>query len=66
MLARLGHAVYWLCSVFAVVIAGFGIAGWYDRFSQLPNGLSIMFVFASATAIVWTIGRASRYVLAGE
>jgi hypothetical protein len=65
MLARLGIAIYWLCCLFAALIAALGVAAWYDRFSAASNGPAVMLVFAAAAAIVWGIGRAVRYVLAG-
>ncbi len=65
MLARLGIAIYWLCCLLAAIIAGLGVAAWYDRFSTVSNGPIVIFFFAAAAAIVWGIGRAVRYVLAG-
>jgi len=66
MQARVGRAVYWFCSVLAASIAVFGLAAWHDRFSTAPNRLSVFLVFVAAGAIVWTAGRACRYVLAGD
>jgi len=66
MLARVGRAVYWFCSVLAAIIAVFAIAAWHDHFSTAPNRLSVMLVFVAAAAIVWTAGRACRHVLSGD
>jgi hypothetical protein len=66
MLARLGHALYWLCCLLAAIIVAFGIAAWFDHFSATPNGLVVMLFFAAAAAIVVGLGYACRYVLSGN
>jgi hypothetical protein len=64
MTRRLGNVIYWGCSGLAAIIVLIGaygartIGGDYD-FWTLGGALV-------AAAIVWLIGKASRYVLAGN
>jgi hypothetical protein len=65
MLARLGNIIYWLgCIVAALVIAA-GTAEWFSEAQYRTRGYGIVIGFAVAALIVWLIGRAFRYVLAG-
>jgi hypothetical protein len=58
MLARLGSVLYWLgCIVAAVFIA---------EAQYRKDGYGTVIGFAVGALIVWLIGRAFRYVLAGR
>ena len=63
MAARLGKVLYWICCGAALLL---GVAGVY-AFSNAPADPEFfggLFVFIAA--IVYGVGRAIRYVLAGH
>ncbi len=60
MVARLGQALYWVGSIMAGLLA---LAGVFVLFGTKPV-MCLLFFFPAA--IVWGIGRAIRYVLAGN
>jgi hypothetical protein len=61
MVERLGHVLYWAGCVLAILIIVIGVyLSWYERDAWEMR--VITFVVA---ALVWLIGRACRYVLAG-
>jgi hypothetical protein len=61
MVERLGHVLYWAGCVLAILIIVIGVyLSWYERDAWEMR--VITFVVA---ALVWLIGRACRYLLAG-
>ncbi len=65
MAARLGLVLYWTaCALAAVVflslsIVGFGAADW--------SSTVVVFLFAAVAAgLIWAVGRAAFYILAGK
>ncbi len=58
--ARLGQVLYWVGSIMAGLLA---LAGVFVLFGSKPL-MSLLFLIPAA--IVWGIGRAMLYVLAGE
>lgn len=62
MVARLGHVLYWLCCIVAAIILAAFVA-------RVANGVREdffdFFLFVIIAFVVWLIGRAIRYVLAG-
>jgi hypothetical protein len=80
MIARLGRVIYWVCCIIAGLIAAYTVAVtvatliWSDLaicIGERPCGRDaatfwIGLAGVVAAAILWGIGRAIRYVLAGE
>ena len=65
MLARLGNVLYWLgCIVAALLVIG-GFALWFSEGRYRPDGYNVLIGFGVVAFVVWLIGRACRYVLAG-
>ena len=63
MLARLGEVVYWAGCGLAVIWIGMGLYASFDR--EHPRWED--FALAGGGAVlIWLIGRATRYVLAGK
>jgi hypothetical protein len=64
MTARLGEVIYWGCSGIAVII----IAAYAYSYYAYPeaNGLALTALFGVPAALIWLIGRACLYVLAGR
>ena len=64
MLARLGFVFHWIANVVAVVIALFGLA------IQIMSNKTDMWIPAVAVLViaglVWLVGRAVLWILAGE
>jgi hypothetical protein len=60
VLARLGHVLYWIGCIVAVVVLLAGAAAWLA-----PGPPAFMVLGAIAAVIAWLIGRACRYVLSG-
>src|SRR5262245_12846170 len=65
MLARLGNVLYWLGCIAAVVIVGFAGIVYFSE-GQRPSDLPVVVVLGVIAAVAWLIGRACRYVLAGN
>lgn len=70
MAARLGRVIYWTCTVVAALIlivaaliATFAI---HPEIESAPQGYLLMGLWAVGGVVVWLLGRAARYVLAGE
>ena len=62
MAARLGRVLYWLgCAVSIFVFVGTMVFVNAEK----PNASEYVFI-AFCTAVPWVIGRALRYILAGE
>jgi hypothetical protein len=65
MLARLGNVLYWFGCIVAAVIIAAGAAAWFGEAQYRKDGYGIVIGFAVGALIIWLIGRAFRYVLAG-
>lgn len=63
MIARLGNVLYWTGCVFAVLIA---VGGALIARNETYNPGGEFALFALTAAVVWVIGRACRYILAGR
>jgi hypothetical protein len=63
MLARLGDVLYWAGSGIAVLC--FGLATFLWVTPPNPDSRTGAVIFATVAIVVWLIGRACRYVLAG-
>jgi hypothetical protein len=63
MLARLGDVLYWGTSGLAVLIVFF--IAWAVWAAQTTDYV-LVFLAAAFAALVWAVGRACRYVLAGR
>lgn len=63
MAARLGHALYWIGCVSALLLAA-GATWVLAETGDRRIGF-ILFVYAPALA-VWFLGKVSRYVLSGD
>jgi hypothetical protein len=68
MAARLSKVIYWLCTAIAAVLVTFPILtmsyNWVAGASLQPQYIMLGF-FALAGIVVWLIGRAANYILAG-
>jgi hypothetical protein len=62
MLARLGDVLYWAGCLLAVLLVAAAIA--YYNFGDIK--LFELLILIGLAVIVWMIGRACRYVLAGR
>jgi hypothetical protein len=63
MIARLGNVLYWTGCIFAVLIASGGaLMAHNDTFN--PGGILTLFLVIAG--IVWAVGRACLYILAGR
>jgi hypothetical protein len=68
MAERLGDVLYWLGCVVAILLAAGAAWVLLDTRNSRPEMIApgfIAFVFAPAV-VVWLVGRACRYVLAGR
>ena len=63
MLARLGHVLYWAGCLLAVPPLILGVMVLADRKPDAWMGLGFYTVVA---VVIWLIGRACKYVLAGK
>jgi hypothetical protein len=64
MLARLGNVLYWLASAIAIALVIFAAFAYYTATgSGALEGALFIVAFAG---LVWLIGRAILYVLAGR
>jgi hypothetical protein len=61
---RLGDVLYWGASFVAALLALLAAA--VALLNTGPNGPFIAVIFAFLAVIVWLVGRACRYVLAGR
>jgi hypothetical protein len=64
MINRLANVIYWLCTAIAVVLICIGSYGMYQEPS--PNRPWIIGITGGIGAVIWLIGRATRYVLSGR
>jgi hypothetical protein len=68
MAAKLGQAIYWGCRVIAAMLTAFPILAmsynWIEGAPLQPQYVMLGF-FALAGIVIWLIGRAAKYVLAG-
>jgi len=64
-LSRLGNVLYWLCTGVAAL---FALVSVYSAlFGQVENGgWWLLGALAVLAIVVWLIGRAARYILAGK
>jgi hypothetical protein len=64
MVARLGQVLYWAACAIAVFWLILGLFGVFTRETLEPwNDIP---VFIGGAILIWLIGRAVRYVLAGK
>jgi hypothetical protein len=61
--ARLGNVPYWIANGLAVIVLLFGI--WASIAFQ-DTGIIAVLVFGIYALIIWAVGRACLYVLAGR
>jgi hypothetical protein len=66
MLARLGSVLYWFGCIVAAVFIAAGATEWFGEAQYRKDGYGTVIGFAVGALIVWLIGRAFRYVLAGR
>ena len=65
MLARLGIALYWVGCLGVLAIVGFGLLV-LSTYGHWQGDLGAYIIFLGVISwIVWGLGRACRYVLAG-
>ena len=68
MAAKLGQVIYWACCVIAAMLIAFPILAipynWIEGAPLQPQYVMLGF-FALADIVIWLIGRATKYVLAG-
>lgn len=64
MVARLGNVVYWAATALAVLLVS--IAGLELVIGAGPDRVYIAPSAAAAGVVVWLVGRATLYVLAGR
>lgn len=65
MAARLGYVLYWFCCI----VAGLAAWWWYSNVADMPKHTLGTFEWGFLAVLVgvpWLIGRALRFVLAGE
>jgi hypothetical protein len=62
MLVDLADLIYWFGCIVAAVILGIGVFSYW--FGQ--GGLSVLGSWAALAAILWLVGYAIRYILAGR
>ena len=60
---RLGNVVYWLCTGVTVLIVVSAIA---NDINGPPGDRGFTILFLVVAFVVWLIGRAARYILAGR
>lgn len=63
-LERLGHVVGWIANITVASIICFMI--WSVSTGKIPGTIGVFIVGTAAAAVVYGIGRALRYVLAGD
>lgn len=63
MAARLGHALYWIGCILALLLATGATWVLHETGGREPG--FIAFVYAPAL-IAWFLGKVSRYVLSGD
>jgi hypothetical protein len=71
MLARLGNVIYWTTSTLAVVAMLYFAMGLYNDVLAYPNVPIVDLIVGTVittiiTVVIWGLGRAARYVLAGR
>ena len=68
MAARLGRVIYWACCVIAAMLIAFPILAmsynWIEGALLQPQYVMLGFI-ALAGIVIWLIGRAAKYILAG-
>jgi hypothetical protein len=65
MLVRSGNVLYWIGCIIAALIVGVAIALYVNEGSARSDDLPMVGFLILIAAIVWTIGRVCRHVLAG-
>lgn len=63
MAARLGYVLYWFCCIISGLVVAIGAAIGYSEPKAQP--LVVAVIAGAIALVVWLIGRAIRYVLAG-
>jgi hypothetical protein len=66
MLARLGDVLYWLGCILAGLTVAAGAFLWFAEGHARKDGIAVVAGFLVFALILWLIGRACRYVLAGR
>jgi hypothetical protein len=68
MLARLGNVLYWLGCILAgfAVICAIAMVVIPSNPNDTPVSSGLPIVFAVGAFMIWLIGRALRYILAGR
>lgn len=66
MISRLANVIYWGANTVAALLVG--VAVYAILFGQLTDGdrVALPAIFAVSAVMVWIIGRASLYVMAGK
>jgi hypothetical protein len=64
MAARLGQVIYWACTIIAALIL-VGVAFVFWRATKLDAVMFVLVFGILSAVVVWLIGRAAKYVLAG-
>lgn len=72
MIGRLANVIYWVCSAFAIMCllaavaaALAGYAGLNETRMSASDAVFMASSFAITGLLVWLVGRATRYILAG-
>jgi hypothetical protein len=65
MAERIANIVYWFCSIVAAITLALGISVWFLNFRAGNEAYSLLAVSFVVAFLVWFIGRAIRYALAG-
>ncbi len=65
MAYRLGWVLYWGCLALAVAVLVVWVTRFLDDYAPLPLDLHVLLFWLPAL-ILYTLGRAFRYVLSGE
>jgi hypothetical protein len=65
MAERIANIVYWFCCIVAAISVAIGISIWFLNFKQGTTAYSLLAVSFVVALLVWFVGRAIRYALAG-
>jgi hypothetical protein len=65
LLARLGDVLYWTTASLSALIIIVGIPAGLNEVAP-DKGWTLIAVFFVIAAVIWLLGRACRYVLAGR
>lgn len=66
MIARLGNVLYWAANGLAAMMAVLGALGFIIALINKAEGMIIFPVLIALAILVWLVGRACLYVLAGR